>query len=1167
MSKFTHLHLHTEYSLLDGLIMIPQLVNKVKELGMNAVAMTDHGVMNGLYPFWKECTSNGVKPIIGCEVYVSRTTRTDRETLLGKKSPYHLILLAQTQEGYHNLVKLVSAGHVEGFYRKPRIDRELLEKYSRGIVCLSACLASELSRHIIDNKYEEAKQAAQYYKDLFGDNYYIELQRNGIDLQEQVNPHLMNISKELEIPFVATCDSHYLDKGDGKLQEVMWCVSDGKKLDDGNRRRSYGEEFYVKSPDEMYELFKDLPDAVENTQKIADSIEEVTIEFDRIIPKFWGDLKGKGAETVLREQTFEGAKEKYGEITEDLEKRLNYELEVIHTKGYDDYFLIVGDLMRWARSQDIVVSVRGSAGGSVVAYCLDIINIEPIGWNCYFERFLNPERPSPPDIDIDLQDDRRDEVINYIQEKYGEGFSAICAIGRMKTKAAIRDVGRVMDIELALTDKLSKLVHVKFGKVKKIKQMIEDDREFAQIVQSDRRLQELVEIVHKIEGIARHVSTHACGYLITPKAITDYIPVQMETGTRNRVITQIEGAQLEGLGFMKFDFLGLRNLTIINNTLQLVNKEVVGQDRLTTKNIPLDDVETFKTFSAGRTTGVFQFESSGMKKYLKKLKPTSLEDICFMAAAYRPGPMQFIDGYIDCKYGRKEAEYLIPELKPIIGVTHGYAIYQEQVIKISVDIAGYSMGGADLLRRAMGKKKMEIMKQEEPIFKEGVMKRGYNKEIAGKIWEYLLPFADYGFNKAHAAGYALVAYWTAYLKTHYPTEFIAGLIQSDIDDMDRLSIDLEEAQQLGVEVLPPDVNESGEEFNIIENTAEKKVIRFGLKAIKTFGQNVAHAIIEERNAGGPFDTFEDLLIRVKHKDLNKKSIEALTKAGALSSLIEANTVLLNIDSILKFIKDTQSEASSGQESLFGGLDSAPVYKLNLENVEPTPTKQLLLWEKEYLGCYISGHPFKWIEDYLKHVAIPYKELGAFEGTNVKLAGNIQQIRKILTKKNDPMAFVRLENTSSTIEVVVFPRTYEEVVDLLEEDIPVMIEGTVSNKGGVTNILANKIVKITRSNIKEIALQFNQVKQPEKRNFYQKKEEKQEIPKPQVQPHFVLTLSDIPDQAILLKMKGLFEQYPGSHPVFLHVDGRKIKTQTAVNKSEELITELKGLLGQRCISVS
>ncbi len=1151
--NFIHLHLHTDYSLLDGLIRIPKLVERAKEFSMPAVAMTDHGNLLGLYPFWSECRKQGIKPIIGCEVYVAPKHRKDKQTAEGKKPPYHLILLAATQEGYHNLVKLVSLGHLEGFYRKPRVDRELLEKYHKGIIALSACVSGEIPRLLLNNQYDKAVEVVKYYQDLFGKhNFFIELQRNGYELQTKANPLLLKLAKEAGAPIVATCDAHFLDKEDWKLQEIVWAIADGKRLDDETRRKTHGDEFYFKSTEEMLELFKDLPEAIENTEKIASRIEDITIEFDRIIPKYWGDLKGKTPQEVLREQTYKGAKEKYKQITDELKKRIDYELEIIHKKGYDDYFLIVGDLMRWARSKGIEVGVRGSAGGSVVAYCLDIINIEPIGWNCYFERFLNPERPSPPDIDMDFQDNRRDEVIEYVKSKYGDGFCAICAIGRLKTKAAIKDVGRVMGIELSLVEKLSKMVHVKFGKVKPIMKMMEDDKEFADIVNSDKRLQELVKYVEKIEGMARHISTHACGFLITPKPIIEYIPIQKETGSRERIITQIEGEQLEALGFMKFDFLGLRNLTIIHNTLQLINKNKKDSEKLTTKKIPLDDKKTFETFSQGKTTGVFQFESSGMKKYLKELKPSSLEDICFMAAAYRPGPMKYISGYIDCKYGRKKPEYLIPELEPIVGITYGYAIYQEQIIKICVDIAGYSMGAADMLRRAMGKKKLHIMKQEEPRFKKGVMAKGYSKEVADKLWEYLLPFADYGFNKAHAAGYALIAYWTAYLKTHFPCEFMAGLIQSDIDDIDRLAVDIDEAEQLGIKILPPSINYSDIGFRIVEyidnDGQKKKAIRFGLKGIKNFGHNIAEAIIKEREKNGLFKNFEDFLLRVKHKDLNKKAIEALAKAGALSEFYDVGLILHNIDRILKFIKDEQNRSASAQVSLFGNIENFKP-KLILEQAGAISEKQKLMWEKEFLGYYISGHPFKKIEKAFNGLTLKYSELSNYNDQYIKIIGQVHSIKKITTRKGDPMLFVKLENTKETLEVVVFPKLYMENPNIWKEDIPLLLEGKVNCDGSEVSFIANKVIEITDANISDLVNNFYGLNY-NKPIFYKTSTLSKDL---------YLEFNEKPNNELLLRIKNLLEENKGNSSVFLKIGNKKIKTSLRVKIQSPLVKKLKAFV--------
>jgi len=1161
--SFVHLHLHTEYSLLDSVIRVPDLVSKIKDLKMPAVAMSDHGVMLGLYPFWNECKQNDIKPIIACEVYLSRSKYDDRTSVLGKMPPYHFLLIAETQEGYHNLVKLVSEGHLNGFYRKPRVDKELLKKYSKGLIATSACLGGELAKKLSEESYESAKAAALEYQEIFGkENFFVEIQRNGIDKQEQVNPDLIKIAREIDAGLVATCDSHYLEQEDAKLQEIMWAISDGKKMTDENRRKAWSDQFYVKSSEEMEILFADLPEAVENTGKIANRCENIQITFDRVEPLYWAVPEGETAQEMLVRMTYEGAKTQYGEMTPELKARIDYELKIIHDKGYDDYFLIVGDVMQWARRNGIVVSVRGSASGAVVAYCLDIINVEPIRWQCYFERFLNPERPSPPDIDIDIQDDRREEFVDYIADKYGAGFCAIGTIGKMKTKAAIKDIGRVLDIELSITEKLSKLVHVKFGKPKTILKMIEDDAEFAAIIDSDARLKnELVPLVHKAEGLARHISTHACGHLVTPKAITDYIPVQMETGTRGRVITQVEGAHLEDLGFMKFDFLGLRNLTIINNIIASINEnKKAGEKDLHYKDIPFDDAETFVTFSEGRTTGVFQFESSGMKKYLRDLQPTTVDDICFMAAAYRPGPMEYIPDYILCKKGLKKPSYLVPELETIVGNTYGFAIYQEQIIKICVEIAGYSMGGADLLRRAMGKKKMKIMDEQEPIFKKGVMDKGYSQAIADELWNYLLPFANYGFNKAHAASYSIVAYWTAYLKTHYPVDFLAGLLRSDIQDIDRIAIDIAEARDMGVEVLAPDLNESYEYFRVVsygdkeKNEAAK--IRFGLKAIKNLGEGVIQAMIIERKENGFYTSLEDLLLRVHNHELNKRSLDALAKAGALDNLIAEETVLGNMDNIVSFIKSAQAEANTNQMGLFGAAQLEKP-KLLLTDQPPLPIKQKLAWEREYLGLYVSSHPLGEFQNYLKKELISYSSFAEYNNESIGTIGLVNKIKKIITKKGDPMLFVQIQNPLETMEVTVFPRVYQESQEIWIEDVPVFIKGKVNIREGEVSLLVDQVAILTEGNLDIIKnnLASNKVKKGNVGNA-----ETSNIKK------IILTMEEVPAPDLAYKLKEIFEAHPGNNPVFLNINGKEYPTKTKVANHNILEIKITTLLGKNSFKV-
>lgn len=1127
---FTHLHLHTEYSLLDGVMKIPELVARLTEFNMKTCAITDHGTLYGLYNFWSECTFNKIKPIIGSELYVSNRTRFDKNPQLDRK-PYHLVVLAKNKTGYQNLVKLVSFAQLEGFYYKPRVDRELLEKYSEGLIALSACLGGEVASKVRNGQNKDAAEAINFYKKTFGrENFYVEIQRNKIPEQEEVNPKLINLAGKHEIELVATCDVHYLNKEDWRAQEVLWCIAEGKLLSDETRRKSYGEEFYLKSQEEMAALFSDLPEAIENTQKIADQIEEYSIKFDRIQPKFWNLKPGDDPKQILRKQTFEGAKRKYNEITKELEERINFELEIIHEKGYDDYLLVIADMMQWARDRGMIVGVRGSAGGSVVAYCNDIINIEPISWECYFERFLNPDRPSPPDIDMDIQDDRREELIEYVREKYGnENFAAICAIGRLKTKAAIRDVSRVMGIDLKIADKLSKMVHTKFGKVKPINKMMEDDAEFAEIINSSPELIELKNMVAKIEGISRHMSTHACGYLITPKPVIEYVPLQREARGGNKTLTQLEFAPLEELGLMKFDFLGLRNLTIINNILSAVERN--RGVRLTAEEIPLDDKETFKLFSNGKTTGVFQFESDGMKKYLRELQPESCEDLCFMAAAYRPGPLQFIPGYISCKQGKQEPEYLIPELEPILAKTYGYAIYQEQVIKIAVDVAGYSMGEADLLRRAMGKKKHDIMKKEEPKFKKGVKSLGYEKEIADKIWDFLLPFADYGFNKAHAAGYAVIAYWTAYLKTHYPQEFIAGLLRSDIDDSERIIIDIQEAENMGLKILPPNINFSDEYFTI-ENEGS---VRFGLAGIKNVGHEPIKEIIKVRGKER-FENLDDLLNQSDLKKINKKSLECLIKVGAMDEFGERNALLQIMPKLFDSYAKKQEERSMGQRGLFEMLSSEntqqKVQKTPLPIVDPASDTEKLAWEKELMGIYLSTHPIQQALGYFQKLKLlTIQDIQTTENRRkIKVGCIIERTRKITTKNGDPMMFATLADLTGSIDGVIFPKTYEQIKEQIIEDVPLIAKGNINERNDEKSFIIDTIRLVNLKKAAKYELEPPEPAQVMETNDLEfgKRNDKN------IQDKIILKIPKNTTREELEKIRGIIVRNPGKMPVEIHV---------------------------------
>jgi DNA polymerase III subunit alpha len=1057
---FVHLHLHSEYSLLDGVSKIKALLNRVKELGMSSCAITDHGVLYGAFEFWSYANEIGVKPIIGCEVYIAPESRKKRAAGDTGKKYHHLTLLAKNYEGYLNLVKLVSLGHVEGFYYKPRVDRELLSKYSKGIIATTGCPGSPINWALLNNKEELAHDWMKFLTSTF-DDVYFEIMRASIEELADLEAKQREFNdKHYQIPYIATVDSHYVGKDDHKIQEIAWCIADGKQLADPERRTYGSNEFYIKSPQEMNELFADFPEAVENTQKVADLVENYSITFDRIQPKFNKLPKNKDAKAYLKDLVYERFSTRYPDLTDDLKDRIEYELNIIHEKGYDDYFLVVQDYVNWAWSQNIIVGPgRGSGAGSIVAYILGITNIDPIRWGLFFERFLNPERNSPPDFDIDFQDDRRDELFQYMSDTYGHDCTSfILTFGRLKTKAAIRDVARVMGIDLSIADKLSKMVIVKFGRVHTVDMMMNEVPEFKQMVDSSPELQELTGYVRKLENVARHVSIHACGYLVTPKPIVDYIPIQIETKGGDRVVTQIEGGPLEYLGLMKFDFLGLANLTIIKNTLTQI--EYTQNKKVDINEIEFDDEHTFKEiFQKGNTTGVFQFESDGMKKYLRDLEPTRMEDLFFMTSAYRPGPMKYIPDYIERKKGKQETTYLHPDLESILKNSYGFAIYQEQVMKIAEVFAGYSLGEADMLRRAMGKKKPEIMALEKEKFIKGAEKKGHPKDLAEKVFAYLEPFADYGFNLSHAAAYSVISYHTAYLKAHYPLEFMAGIMQTDLGNADKISRDLIEAKEMGIRVLPPDINESYVDFKIEKGDS----IRFGIGAIKGSSEKIMHWIVEERKENGPYIDFDDIVKRVGTTHLSKKDLENLIKVGAMDKFGGRNQLLAIVDTVFEKVQNDAKKNAGGQTGLFGLMDNSSQNnfdKTQLPVVDSENDQDRIMWEREMLGTFLSSHP---LEKHLK--LLTNKSIDTISSSKRIEANKETQIlctissKKIIFTKSSgkPMAFVTLSDMSNKIEGVIFPDTYTRLKESIIENRPFVISGKVSVRDGEKSIIVDDIL--------------------------------------------------------------------------------------------------------------
>lgn len=956
---------------------------------------------------------------------------------------------------------------------------------------------------------------ATFFKKIYKD-FYVEIQRNGVKECEDAIPLMLKLAKDFELPVVATCDSHYLNKGDHNIQEINWCIRDAKLLTDNTRNKKWSEEFYVKSASEMKDLFEDIPEAIENTQKIADSVEFYSIKYDRVQPLFWNKLEGLSSREMLREIAYLGASRKFTtnldhhgtvvcnewidieltnyellkslnlfcdtdpksvKIRKDILERLEFELQVIHDKGYDDYFLVVSDFLKWSKSNGIMCGVRGSVGGALTAFVTDITDIDPIRWELYFERFLNPERMSPPDIDCDFQDDRRHEVVEYIKMRYGESnCSLICALGRLKTRAAIRDVSRVMGIDLKIADKLSKLVVVKFGKPYSAADMMLKVEEFRNEVNKDPRLVEMIEIVKKIENMPRQAGTHACGLLITPKPVIEYAPLQLDK--EKRMTCQLEMKPIEELGLMKFDLLGLTNLTIIKNAINFIER--YHNVKIDPWKIPHNDQKTFELLQKGDTDGVFQLESEGMKKYLKELSPSTVDDICFMCAAYRPGPMQFIQPYIDCKHGKKEPEYLIPALIPILSSTYGYAIYQEQVIRIAVEIAGYTMGQADMLRRAMGKKVKEIMEGERAKFIQGCLLKDYNEEIGNKLFDYLMPFADYGFNKSHSAGYAMIAYQTAFLKAHYRIEFLAGLMQADLGVADKLKRDIQMAKDSRVEVLPPSINHSDLMFTI-EN---KDAIRFGLGGIKSVSKKTMEMIVEEREKNGIFDSLDDLVYRMGVKNLSKSNLEILTKIGCFDCFGNRAQILAILPEVITHY--TKPKVYEDQSELFSVLKiEDAIYKVkptSLSILEDIDNKIKVSWENEFLGTFFSNHPLlpfaSKIDNELLHDISNIQQKNEFD--KVRLIAILKEVKKINTKKDGkPMAFLKIEDMTSEIEGVLFTLAYEKTLKKLGEfkvGEVFIFTAKVSNRDNKISILIDDIVLLedisTISDLKPI-VKYNQ----------------------------------------------------------------------------------------------
>lgn len=1040
MKNFVHLHNHTEYSLLDGASRIKKLVHRAKELDMPAVAITDHGVMYGVIDFYKEAKKAGIKPIIGCEVYVAPRTRFDKEHRKDD-SPYHLVLLAQNQEGYKNLSRLVSQAFLEGFYYKPRVDKELLKKYSEGLIALSACLAGEIPQLIMQGNTSKAKELALEYKEIFGEeNFYLELQQHGIEEQAAVNREVIKIARELGIPLVASNDIHYVTKEEAVAQDVLLCIQTGKVRDEENRMKFPTEEFYLKSYDEMELLFAEYPEALSNTLLIADRC-SVDFEFDNMYLPYYQVPDGYTLDTYLQELCIQGIEKKYEIVTEEVTERLQYELDVIKKMGYSGYFLIVWDLVNFAKSENILVGPgRGSAAGSLVAYALGITNIDPLRYDLLFERFLNPERVSMPDIDIDFCFERRGEVIDYLVRKYGEDkVSQIITFGTMAAKGAVRDVGRVLNFPYAEVDKVAKLIPGDLGIT--INKALETSVELRQAYEQDEQINELVDLARELEGMPRHASTHAAGVVISRDKLIEHLPVQKTTD--GAVTTQFAKETVEEIGLLKMDILGLRTLTVIRDALENIKRS--KGTVLDINNIPLDDIKTFDMLVLGEGTGVFQLESSGMKNILKNLKPERFEDIIALVALYRPGPLGsgMVEDFINRKHGKTITDYLHPDLESILNETYGVILYQEQVMKIASVLAGFSLGQADMLRRAMGKKKPEVIAGQRKSFMDGAIEHGVSSEIAQQIFDLIEYFAGYGFNKSHSAAYALVAYQTAYLKANYPVEYIAALLTSIMDNMDRVPVYIEECRRMGIEILPPDINESLVDFTVVDNK-----IRFGLAAVKNVGRSAIESIIVARNEEGKFLSLLDFCERVP---VNRRVLESLIRCGALDSLDHKRSQMLAMmETCLEMGNKRMQEKASGQISLFDfgvGDNNPSLTDIEMPDLPEFPSRELLAMEKEMIGFYVSGHPLTSYREILVQKTSHSIDamLGLRDGEVVRLGGIITAVRHVITRKGDAMAQFIIEDLTGTVSCIAFPRSFEKFREFIKTDQVVLIEGRMNNQ--------------------------------------------------------------------------------------------------------------------------
>jgi DNA polymerase-3 subunit alpha len=1217
-SDFVHLHNHTHYSVLDGMTKVPDLVSRVKELGMTAVAITDHGTMSGVIELYTVANEQGIKPILGFEAYMATRGRADRDPSKDKER-FHLTLLAMNNTGYENLCRLATESSLNGMYYKPRIDHEILEKWNAGIICLSGCAGSEISEKLRNDDYAKARELALWHQNLFGDRFYLEMQDHGHPdtpsfwpEQKKVNEGLQKLSKELDIPLVVTCDGHYLYHEDQDAHEILLSVGTAANLSDPNRMSLKAFQLHLIDPKDIIKRWgKDFPEAIKNTKRIADRC-TVNLELGRIlIPKF-PVPKGKTEKSFLSELVYQGLAVRYAGVPKEkaaamtiaaaqkildqtIKDRVEMELEIIEKMGYYGYFLIVQDFINWGKDQGIIFGPgRGSAAGSIIAFALNITDLDPLKYDLLFERFLNPDRISMPDIDIDIQDTRRDEVVKYCTDKYGaERVANICTFGKMMAKNAVRDVARVMEVPYSEADRIAKLVPDPVqGHHIPLKKAIVEDSDLKQEYETNPTAKQVIDFASILEGTIRSHGVHACGVVIAPDDLVKFLPLEM--AQKGVVATQFPMGNVEELGLLKMDFLGLKNLTIINNALRIARK--VYNQAVDLAKLSLNDPKTYELFQKADTTGVFQLESAGMKRYLKELKATTFEDIVAMVALYRPGPMQFIDSFIARKHGREDIKYLHSGLENALKNTYGILVYQEQFMQISKEWCGFTGGQADTLRKAVGKKKIDLMMKMKPEFIAGAVKiGGATKDMAEAFWNQLEEFANYCFNKSHAACYALIAYWTAYIKAHFPDAFMAALMTSDAGDLDRLAVEIAECKKMGIEVLPPSVNESFNEFSVVK---DQNKIRFAMSAVKGVGYAIVEEVIEERKKNGPFKSVSDFAKRVNSTRFNKKTWEATIKAGGFDDFGDRSDLLFNLEKIQAYGAKVQKEAVSGQADLFSSMGQAEVFEVPEVAIQPAPhkhpEKERLTWERELLGLYISSHPLDKYADYFNEQTVSFTEITPeIDGSSVVVGGIISAVKTVVTKSGTKMAFLRLEDRISDLEVIVFPSTYEVMGAKLQQDVVVKIKGTVNYRdrdGRMTDDLKINAQEITVVDDAELdnyqstgkkasGLVVKSAAPPKK---YAKRAAAESVAKPappaaKYTPRAVSTpkkmfikVKDPDDEESLLDLRKICRKFSGLEDIILVIgEGaakKAIKMPFKVEVSDELSGEAARIFGADCVAV-